>query len=127
VEILDRSQFILVGIIHTITDREILDWFFLRNMHITDTGLGHLATMNKLVQLHIRWCPRITDVGLESIMRVKSLRHLSVAGLHQITARSLLCLVEMKLDELELTNCPAVSNELVMFLSARLPRCNIIF
>lgn len=99
-----------------------------RNIHITDTGLGYLATMSKLTLLHIRWCPRISDIGLESILAAKSLRYLSIAGLHQVTARSLLCLVESdEFHEIELTNCPAVNGDLLMFLSARLPKCNIIF
>lgn len=99
-----------------------------RNVHITDIGLGYLATMSKLTLLHIRWCPRISDIGLESVLAVNTLKYLSIAGLHQVTARSLLCLVEAQgLHEVELTNCPAVNGDLLMFLSARLPKCNIIF
>lgn len=101
----------------------------LRNVHITDIGLGYLATMSKLTLLHIRWCPQITDVGLESILgQVKTLRYLSLAGIHQITARSLLYLIEADLlEEVELTNCPSVNTDLLLFLSTRLPKCNIIF
>lgn len=106
----------------TLTDL-ILD----RNVHITDVGIGYLSTMSRLTLLHIRWCPRITDIGLESLLGVSSLKYLSLAGIHQITARSLLCLVETELEEIELTNCPAVNGDLIMFLSAQLPECNIIF
>lgn len=100
-----------------------------RNVHITDIGLGYLATMSKLTLLHIRWCPQITDIGLESIIsQVKTLKYLSLAGIHQITARSLLYLVEAELlEEVELTNCPSVNRDLLLFLSTRLPKCNIIF
>lgn len=98
-----------------------------RNMNITDMGLDNLSTMSKLSLLHIRWCPRITDLGLESVMTIKSLRHLSIAGLHQVTARSLLCLIETDLDEIELTNCPAVNHDLVLYLTSKSPKCNIIF
>lgn len=84
--------------------------------------------MSKLNLLHIRWCSRITDIGLESLIALNSLEYLSVAGLHQITARSLLCLVEAEqLLEVELTNCPAVNNELALFLATKMPKCNIIF
>lgn len=83
--------------------------------------------MSKLTLLHIRWCSRITDLGLESLIGVKSLRFLSLAGIHQITARSLVCLVETYLLEIELTNCPAVNNDLILFLAAKMPKCNIIF
>lgn len=98
-----------------------------RNVNITDTGLGYLATMIKLGLLHIRWCPRVSDIGLESVLAIKSLRYLSLAGLHQVTARSLLCLVDANLHEVELTNCPAVNNDLLGFLEQRMPNCNIIF
>ena len=97
-------------------------------MNITDIGLGYLATMTNLTLLYIRWCPGITDIGLESILTIKSLRHLSLAGLHQVTARSLLCLVEAtSLEEVELTNCPAVNNDLLQFLSSKMRNCNIVF
>lgn len=98
-----------------------------RNPHITDSGVSYLAMMSKLTRLNIRWCPRITDVGLKSIIAVKSLRFLSLAGLHQITARSLLYLVEAdQLEEIELTNCPAASSDLQLFLSKQMPKCNIV-
>lgn len=106
----------------TLTDL-VLD----RNVHITDAGLGYLTMMTVLSLLHIRWCPRITDMGLESVIQTRTLRYLSLAGLHQITARSLLCLVETNLLELELTNCPAINGELIMFLASRMPQCNIVF
>lgn len=86
--------------------------------------------MDKLRLLHIRWCARVTDVGLERLCAGasgRSLELLSVAGLHQITARSLLALPDRKqMRELELTNCPAVSADLVAFLAAKMPKCNII-
>jgi len=84
--------------------------------------------MTTLELLYIRWCPRITDIGLESVLTIKTLKKLSLAGLHQITARSLLCLIEAKsLEEVELTNCPAVNNDLLEFLSSKMPKCNIVF
>ena len=99
-----------------------------RNIHITDIGLGYLATMSQLSLLYIRWCPRVTDLGLESILTMRTLRCLSLAGLHQITARSLLCLVDTSgLEEVELTNCPAVNSDLMQFLRTKMPKCNIIF
>lgn len=96
-----------------------------RNVHITDAGLGYLAMMSKLSLLYIRWCPRISDPGLETVVQLGTLRHLSLAGLHQITARSLLCLIETNLIELELTNCPAVNDQLLDFLASRMPKCSI--
>lgn len=84
--------------------------------------------MAKLRLLHIRWCSRVTDVGLESILTLRTLRCLSLAGLHQLTARSLLCLTDAEqLTELELTNCQAVNGDLLEFLSSKLPKCKIIF
>lgn len=83
--------------------------------------------MSRLQLLHLRWCTRITDLGLETLAQIKTLRSLSIAGLHQITTRSLLCLPETGLLELELTNCPAVNSELIRFLSAKMPKCGIIF
>lgn len=90
--------------------------------------MGYLATMRKLNLLNVRWCPQVTDAGLEAILTMKTLRVLSIAGLHQITARSLLCLIEAdQLEELELTNCAAVNHDLQMFLAKKMPKCNIIF
>lgn len=106
----------------TLTDL-VLD----RNVHITDAGLGYLTMMSNLTLLYIRWCPRVTDLGIETIIQAQTLRYLSLAGLHQVTARSLLCLVETNLLELELTNCPAINGDLIMFLAARMPQCNIVF
>lgn len=99
-----------------------------RNVHITDLGLGYLATMANLTLLYVRWCPQLTDKSIKSISNMRSLTSLSLAGLHQVTARGILSLLEsQQLKELELTNCPAVTSELQQFLSAKMPNCNIIY
>lgn len=83
--------------------------------------------MSKLSLLHVRWCTRITDLGIETLVQIRTLRSLSLAGLHQITTRSLLCLPETNLLELELTNCPAVNNDLIRFLSEKMPKSSIVY
>uniref|UniRef100_A0A6G1SLW2 F-box/LRR-repeat protein 16 n=1 Tax=Aceria tosichella TaxID=561515 RepID=A0A6G1SLW2_9ACAR len=99
-----------------------------RNVHITDLGLGYLATMADLTLLYVRWCPQLTDKSIRSISNMRSLTRLSLAGLHQITARGILSLIDsQQLEELELTNCPAVTCELQQFLSVKMPNCNIIY
>jgi hypothetical protein len=108
--------------------RQLKELILDRNAHITDLGLGYLATMDGLTLLYVRWCSQLTDKSIKSIAAMRSLRRLSLAGLHQITARGILSLIEsQQLEELELTNCPAVTCELQQFLSAKMPNCNIIY
>lgn len=82
--------------------------------------------MRKLEYLSLRWCLKVTDLGIEFLLRAPSLRYLSLAGLRQLTTRSLLRLPETKLVEVELTNCPAVSHELLKLLSDKMKNCSLI-
>lgn len=51
-----------------------------RCLHITDIGLGYIATMGQLNFLSLRWCPQIRDFGLQTLCSMKSLKVLSLAG-----------------------------------------------
>ena len=51
-----------------------------RCLHVTDIGLGYVATMTNLKTLSLRWCPQIRDFGLQTICSMRSLKNLSVAG-----------------------------------------------
>ncbi|RWS11376.1 F-box/LRR-repeat protein 16-like protein, partial [Dinothrombium tinctorium] len=99
-----------------------------RSPHITDIGLGYIATMSQLTTLTLRWCPQIRDFGLQTLCSMKSLKVLSVAGCPQLSVNGLSCLVQMQqLTELELTNCPAATKELLKYLKDHLPNsCTII-
>lgn len=89
--------------------------------------MKQLVKMSELRNLHLRWCLRITDVGIEHLILIESLRYLSIAGLHQITSRSLLKLPQTKLLVLELTNCQAVNSDLIALLEDKMPNCNITY
>ncbi|KAI1301908.1 F-box/LRR-repeat protein 16 [Halotydeus destructor] len=93
-----------------------------RCVHLSDIGLGYLATMTKLSTLSLRYCPQVRDFGLQTLCSIKSLRSLSVAGCPQLTVSGLSCLVQMQqLTEIELTNCPGASKELHKYLVDHLP------
>lgn len=51
-----------------------------RCLHITDIGLGYIATMAHLENLSVRWCPQVRDFGLQALISLRTLRTLSVAG-----------------------------------------------
>lgn len=87
--------------------------------------MEQLAKMSVLRNLHLRWCIEITDIGIEHLIDVKSLRYLSIAGLDKITSRSLLKLPQTNLLVLELTNCQAVNSDLIALLAYKMPNCNI--
>ncbi|RWS31613.1 F-box/LRR-repeat protein 16-like protein [Leptotrombidium deliense] len=95
-----------------------------RTPHVTDIGLGYIATMSHLTTLTLRWCPQIRDFGLQTLCSMKSLKVLSVAGCPQLSVNGLSCLVQMQqLTELELTNCPGATKELTKYLKEHLPSC----
>ncbi len=54
--------------------------FVFRCLHITDIGLGYIATMAHLESLSVRWCPQVRDFGLQALISLRSLRTLSIAG-----------------------------------------------
>ena len=114
-------------------------------MHITDIGLGYIATMAHLENLSVRWCPQVRDFGLQALVSLRSLRTLSIAGnlsrfvfqltllcfllsgCSHVTITGLSFLVRMQqLKELELTNCPTATRDLVTYLADNLPKtCTI--
>ncbi|XP_076309516.1 F-box/LRR-repeat protein 16-like [Tachypleus tridentatus] len=97
-----------------------------RCMHITDVGLGYLSTMTNLRALYLRWCSQIRDFGIQHLCSIRCLQILSFAGC-SLTSVGLSSVVQLcHLQELELTNCPGTSKELLEYLRVNLPNCMII-
>lgn len=103
--------------------------------------------MAHLENLSVRWCPQVRDFGLQALISLRTLRTLSIAGTYSYTVYLLISqmvhffsgcahvtitgmsfLVRMQqLDELELTNCPTATRDLVKYLSDNLPKsCAIV-
>nr|XP_046912524.1 F-box/LRR-repeat protein 15-like isoform X1 [Dermatophagoides farinae] len=99
-----------------------------RCLHVTDIGLGYLATMANLTHLSVRWCPQIRDFGLQALTSLRSLRTLSIAGCSHVTITGMSFITRMRqLEEIELTNCPAATKDLLKYLAESLPEsCTII-
>nr|XP_027195443.1 F-box/LRR-repeat protein 16-like [Dermatophagoides pteronyssinus] len=99
-----------------------------RCLHVTDIGLGYLATMANLQHLSVRWCPQIRDFGLQALTSLRSLRTLSIAGCSHVTITGMSFITRMRqLEEIELTNCPAATKDLIKYLSESMPEtCTII-
>lgn len=54
--------------------------FLSRCVHITNNGVGYLATMLSLTALFLRWCSHVQDVGLQQLCLMRNLQILSLAG-----------------------------------------------
>lgn len=64
---------------------------------------------------------------MESILSICNLRKLSLAGL-EIHPQYLVTLIENDLfEEVDLVNCPYVTDDLLKFLSKTLPDCTFIY
>lgn len=98
-----------------------------RNQLVSDIGINYLTSMSNISLVHLRWCIRVTDAGLRALLRKKTIRNLSIAGCNRITASSLMYVPNSNVTEIELTNCPAASNELVNFLEMQKPDLAVIF
>ena len=123
--------------------------FGFRCVHITDIGIGYISTMVNLHTLYLRWCGQIRDFGLSHLCGMRGLQVLSLAGkklallinstsiyykncFHssgcpQCSSSALSNLIQLRnLVELELTNCPGATSELIEYLRQNLPNTLVL-
>ncbi|KAJ8319106.1 hypothetical protein KUTeg_004197 [Tegillarca granosa] len=98
-----------------------------RCSHVTDIGIGYLSTMTSLLRLFLRWCTQIRDFGLQHMYSMRNLRVLSLAGCILVSSQGLCGLTQLRnLEELELTNSPAATKEVCLYLKENMYRCMIL-
>ena len=94
--------------------------------NITDEGLRHIATMEKLKALLLQGCKRITDKGLVHLAGMKNLEGLDLRGCPEITDEGLIVLSELKnLRSLMLGGCKQITPEGVQKIQTLMPNCNV--
>jgi len=89
---------------------------------ITDKGLAHLASLDlqRLDFLMLGYCTNITDAGLASIAKMRSITWLSVEDCPQITDAGLVSLLTMtNLTGLDLRGCVGISDAGLERLAAK--------
>lgn len=94
--------------------------------HISDAGLAHLATMQRIAELQIHGCGGITDAGLAQVARMKGLATLDLRGCESISDAGIDALSSIpSLRELLLGGCVRVTADGIAQLAAKLPTTTI--
>jgi hypothetical protein len=80
---------------------------------LTDLGLKKIAELNlpKLEMLMLGFCKKITDDGMQFVVRIKNLKYLSLAGCEQITDNGLSKLTaSTTIENLDLRGCKGITD-----------------
>lgn len=97
-----------------------------RSNFITDAGVAHLGTMERLEYLDLRACAQLTDAGLGGLTLGLSVEHLNLMGNDGITDAGLLRLREIPgLQIVSLGGCSNITPEGVAALQAALPAARV--
>jgi len=68
--------------------------------HITDKGMQHISSLNKLQYLDISWSESITSTGLQHIAGLRRLQYLDITRCPKITPRGIQAISHLPIKEL---------------------------
>jgi uncharacterized protein (TIGR02996 family) len=92
----------------------------------TDDGLALLAPLQNLQTLSLKACWNLTDAGVRRLAELSRLRSLDLLGCWRLTDACLETLARLaELRELNLPADSSITNDAILELSRRLPRCII--
>ncbi len=92
---------------------------------LDDEAVEYLSRI-ALKTLNLRWCEKVTDVGLAAISRIQFLENLDLRGLSRITDGGLLLLSSLKyLKLLHVSDCVLLTQRGIEELRRALPLCHL--
>lgn len=66
--------------IEALGSRTTLEFVSVSDTKVTDTGIGVLSSLPRIINLNLSWCENVTDVGMKSLTSLKALTSLNVCG-----------------------------------------------